>query len=371
MKNLFAWLFFLAVWLPNFAMGQQQLAGCMDPLASNYNSAATISDGSCTYSGTQYQPFGRVVLPPVLEEISGACFWDGKLWVINDGGNEAALYAVDTTAGKILNTILLQNIANNDWEALAQNDTAFFIADVGNNAAGNRTNLVIYILPKQFIDGGQMQALDGESLEKIQYSYSDQTDFSPQGGNNTRFDCESVIFFRDSLHLFTKNWVGNYAVHYRLPARNGTHTAERIDSIFTGNQLLTDATVAAFDKIVFTSYSRGGQCALLMAFGFGGNENWLQAANKRWVGLPNSPAIGQLEAICFRDAVNGWIGSERLSVAVINVSQRIYRVSTLDFIAPFYKAQQNTFAEPGMLRYNTELEVYEAFDGAAWKPLHN
>ncbi|MFM9074228.1 MAG: hypothetical protein ACKORJ_01450 [Bacteroidota bacterium] len=33
-----------------------QVKGCNDPLASNYNSAATVNDGSCTYTDTNITP---------------------------------------------------------------------------------------------------------------------------------------------------------------------------------------------------------------------------------------------------------------------------------------------------------------------------
>ena len=353
------------------AQAQQAKPGCMDPSASNYDPDATISNGSCIYSSVSYTPGNRIILPNTLQEISGAAYWQGKIWALNDGGNPAALYALDTATGAVTATVNFTGITNVDWEALAQNDTAFFIGDVGNNAAGNRTNLRVYIVPKLLITGDALQSIDVSSLGMLQFAYEDQEDFTSQGGNSTRFDCESMIFFRDSLHLFTKNWVGNYAVHYVLPAVAGTADAVRLDSFYTGGQLLTDAAVAAHDEIVFTSYSKAGQCQLLMLYGFGENKAFVTDANKRWIRLPSSLNIGQLEAVCFLNPVRGWLGSERLSVSLITVSQRMYDLNTLDFILPFYRNQPNRFAEAGMLRYNTDLQVYEAFDGNDWRPLHN
>ncbi len=33
-----------------------QAPGCKDPMANNYNAAATVNDGSCTYDVTSYTP---------------------------------------------------------------------------------------------------------------------------------------------------------------------------------------------------------------------------------------------------------------------------------------------------------------------------
>src|SRR4051812_554260 len=45
-------LFFFVQTFPAFS----QVQGCKDPAANNYNSSATVSDGSCTYNPTFYTP---------------------------------------------------------------------------------------------------------------------------------------------------------------------------------------------------------------------------------------------------------------------------------------------------------------------------
>ncbi len=342
--------------------------GCTDPAARNYDTAALLQDGSCTYSREKYTPFQKKNLPDALVEISGAAYWDGKIWAINDGGNPAILYGIDTSNGSILTTVHLQGMDNNDWEALAQNDTAFFIADVGNNASGNRDDLNFIIVPKKLIESSAEQWIDGNQLPTISFSYEDQTDFTPQPPNRTIFDCESVIFFRDSLHLFTKNWVGSHAVHYVLPAISGTYTAHRLDSIATENFMLTDATVMADDIVAFTAYSRNGQCALWLVYGLENNAEWLSLANKRPIILPGAISTGQIEAICFATGFQGWLGSEKLAAGMANVSQRLCSIQIGSFLQPFYAQQKIHQLSKGQIRYNANQAIFEVYTGEIWLP---
>lgn len=60
-----------------------QISGCTDPEANNYNSSATINDGSCTYNVTIYNPPVKFLLSDEIEESSGLAYLNGKLWTIN------------------------------------------------------------------------------------------------------------------------------------------------------------------------------------------------------------------------------------------------------------------------------------------------
>jgi hypothetical protein len=58
--------------------------GCTDPLANNYNPAATQNDGSCTYQNANISPIRSNTLPALLDETSGLIFWNDKIWTHND-----------------------------------------------------------------------------------------------------------------------------------------------------------------------------------------------------------------------------------------------------------------------------------------------
>ncbi|MEO9005251.1 MAG: hypothetical protein ABI288_10960, partial [Ginsengibacter sp.] len=86
-----------------------QIHGCMDPLSSNYNPAATVSDGSCIYPDgiVALKNLRKATLPDTVHEISGMICFDGKLYGHNDSGGEPAIYEMDTTRGVITKTITL------------------------------------------------------------------------------------------------------------------------------------------------------------------------------------------------------------------------------------------------------------------------
>ena len=209
-------LSFIMCFILGFPLNGQE--GCTDPQAINFDGMAIDNDGSCIYGATQFQMEQRATLPDLLEESSGAAFIDGQLWTHNDGGNPNEIYRIDTLTGEILQTVLVGNLENEDWEDMAQNDTHLFIGDFGNNL-GNRMDLGIGRIDRN--DLGNLIV----SAEFINFSFSDQTDFTERLNDND-YDCEAFFYYQDSLHLFTKNWVDEQTRHYTLPATPGTHVAQ-------------------------------------------------------------------------------------------------------------------------------------------------
>ncbi|MBN1599396.1 MAG: hypothetical protein JW894_13970 [Bacteroidales bacterium] len=189
-------------------------------------------------------------LPGQLAEASGIIFFNEKLWSINDSGNEPEVISFDTANGNIDNILLLTNATNTDWEDIAQDKNRIFIGDFGNNA-GDRTDLVIYIIDKSEITNQEYQEI---TATNIRFSYEDQTDFTP-GQHTTEFDCEAMIHFNGSLYLFTKNWLTGSSVVYTLPDTPGEFVATRIDE-FDSQGLVTGVDIDLSDnKMAFCGYS--------------------------------------------------------------------------------------------------------------------
>ncbi len=114
------------------------------------------SPPACTVWGAPEQT--GVVTEPTLNEISGvvpSVQNPGVLWVIEDHGNEAAVYALDAT-GALLATLVLDGTDNVDMEDLdlapCPEGTCLVIADTGNNAH-NRTDLALVVAPEPLLDG--------------------------------------------------------------------------------------------------------------------------------------------------------------------------------------------------------------------------
>lgn len=279
----------------------QEVAGCMDPLAINYNASANINDGSCSYPSTSATLTRKGVLSNELKEISGMVHVNGKLLALNDGGNSNRIYEIDTLTGSVEKTITLEGITNKDWEDLTSDGTYIYIGDFGNNAHGNRTDLKFYRVPLQSINA--ISQPDGtvaqEDIDIIYFSYEDQADFSSQSGNHTAFDCESVLYDNGKLHFFTKNWIGNTTGHYAVPAVPGNYIAERLESFDTEGVLITGATKTNDNIVMLLGYKIGGSypCTLWMISGFSEMDQLFTTGNKRKIDLGSAISIGQVESI--------------------------------------------------------------------------
>jgi hypothetical protein len=349
---------------PALSIGQE---GCTDPQASNFDTLAVQNNGSCLYDPVNYVPYQIVNLPATLEEISGMIYWNGLFWGHNDSGNRPWLYAFDTLSGQVVKVVGLTGASNFDWEDMAQDDDHIYIGDFGNNANGNRTNLGVYKVSKALL----LQQADSlfipqNQYEFIQFSYPDQDDFTSTGGNNTRFDCETMFFHRSRLHLVTKNWVGNFSVHYSIPTSAGVYVAEKHDSLFTGGFLITGGDVGAEDEILLTAYNRSGACQFFLIYGFDSTILFFDRGNKRRINLPSALSIGQLEAVCFINGVRGAIGCERFRISAVDIPQNFRRFTSYQWIEDHYQQNAVSYAEKGMMRFNNETDSFEFFNGENW-----
>jgi hypothetical protein len=159
-------------------------------------------------------------LPDLLAENSGMTEIGSLFWLINDSGNEPALYGYDKDSNKVTATIMVDGAVNTDWEEITQNEEYVFIGDFGNNA-GARKDLRIYRISKTDLEAATGHvALSGV----IQFTYADQTDFT-EAVENTPYDCEAFIATPDSIYLFTKDWVTFHTRVYALSAQPGTQVA--------------------------------------------------------------------------------------------------------------------------------------------------
>ncbi len=165
----------------------------------------------------QYQTDSIISLKPPLTESSGLLFLNGTFITHGDSGNPPALFEIDTLTGLPNRTVYISNATNIDWEDLAADDDYIYIGDFGNNQ-GTRQNLRIYKVSQ-----ADYWASDTVSAETINFSYADQTSFTP-APFQTNYDCEAMISLGDSLYVFTKQWgfVGTRA--YALPKTPGTYS---------------------------------------------------------------------------------------------------------------------------------------------------
>ena len=292
-------------------------AGCTDAQASNYNASAIINDGSCIYPSTTISLADKTALStPTLDETSGIVFTNGAIWTHNDSGNSNDIYRIDSTSSTVLQTVNISNATNVDWEDIAADSNYIYVGDIGNNN-GNRTNLKIYRIAKVALTANATSVI----ADVINFSYSDQTVFTSLHNNNN-FDCESLIFYNDSLHLFSKDWVDKQTRHYVLPAIPGTYVAQMKETLNAGF-LVTGAGIQQNGVVAFVGYDNAGVAPIYIYMLYNYKNGLFFNGNKRRFNASNALTYGQTEGIDFRNGVYGYISNERFTQSIFNVAPHL------------------------------------------------
>jgi hypothetical protein len=321
-------LFTIVLLLPLLTNAQ---SGCTDPQASNYNASATINDGSCVYPAVSVTPYNINVLNDTVAETSGLVWYNGLLWTHNDNADQR-LYALDTTSGQIAQRKTIINAANIDWEEIAQDDDYFYVGDFGNNVAGNRTDLRIFRISKNTLGSGNL------TVDTIRFAYSDQTDFSNTGPNNTDFDCEAFIATDDSLYLFTKQWVSRKTSVYvlpKLPSPNVYAASKRATHDVQG--LVTGATFLKGKKtIVLCGYQANlanPNPFVYLLYDFSGNNFF--SGNKRKVEVVQP--LSQTEGIATVDGRSFFLTNEAVVNSAFTIPARLQKIDLTALLGNYYQ----------------------------------
>ncbi|QBN18120.1 T9SS C-terminal target domain-containing protein [Flavobacterium nackdongense] len=314
---------FVFVFILIHTISYSQIQGCTDSLAKNYNSQATINDGSCLYDSIKIKPITTVQLSDSLVETSGLIAFDNLFWTHNDD-TDTAIYGLNSN-GKIQKKVHLENIKNNDWESISQDNSYLYIGDFGNNSRGNRTDLhILRIEKKSFLAHKPV-------IDTLSFSYSNQIDFSPKKGNTTDFDCEAFVVTQDSIYLFTKQWTQNETSIYALPKSAGKHIAQLKETINVKG-LVTDASLlSSRNAIVLCGYTRNGKPFLYLLYDY--QNNHFSSGNKRRIdlGLP----FHQIEAIATFDEKTFYITNESfIKKPIINNRQQWHSLDLSPFLTP-------------------------------------
>ncbi|EJL65372.1 hypothetical protein [Flavobacterium sp. CF136] len=290
-----------------------QISGCTDSLSKNHNPNATKNDGSCLYSVYKIKPQHSIRLSDSIKETSGLIAFDHLLWTHNDD-HDKTIYGLDSL-GKIRKKIILNKVANHDWEEISQDSTHLYIGDFGNNYRGNRTDLqILRIKKKSFLE-------ENSIIDTISFSYPNQTDFKPQKGNTTNFDCEAFIVSKDSIYLFSKEWSSSKTSIYVLPNQPGKYIA-KLKEILNTEGLVTGAVYLESKKlIVLCGYSKKGKSFLYLLYDF--KDYDFLSGNKRKINL--KLPFHQIEGIATKDGLHYYLTNESLiRKPILNVPQQIH-----------------------------------------------
>ena len=318
-KTILLTLFIFIVYQAN-----AQVAGCTDPLSRNFNPNATVNDGSCTYTSASVSPVSTVVLPEAVVETSGLLLWDASLYTHNDN-TDTNLYSINSLTGALENTLAITGTSNQDWEDIDQDANYVYIAETGNNASGNRSNLRILRVDKAGLLAGN------PNVNSINFTYSNQTDFTATANNHTDFDCEAIIVGTDSIYLFTKQWVSHKTSVYSLPKTPGTYVAQLHETYNVGG-LITGATYVQDKKLVaLCGYSTTLQPFIYLLYDFTGNNFF--SGNKRKLSL--SLGFHQIEGIATNNGVDYYLSNEHFQQFVVNTPQKLHAVNLGDYLGAY------------------------------------
>ncbi len=306
------------------SMGNAQSHGCTDLLALNYHAGAAQNDGSCIYPDASISVLSSWLLPPSMVETSGLIVWNHKIWTHNDR-QDLKLYAFDTLDVFNYETFELTGTINIDWEEIAQDEHYVYVGDFGNNYNGNRTNLQILLVEKTSL-------LSREPLiDTIQFSYALQDDLSGSGLNNTDYDCEAFVVGKDSLYLFTKEWVSKKTSVYVLPKEPGNYVARHLDT-YDVQGLITGATYLEHERLlVLSGYNMVVQPFLYLFYDFQGRDFFGGNKRKLRVNLP----LHQVEAITTKDGLFYYMTNEALLTAFVTVSQKLHTLDLTEYLGHY------------------------------------
>lgn len=321
-------LFFFLFQIPTFS----QVSGCNDSPASNYQSGATVNNGSCLYPFTMALPAYKYNPGTVLSQIGGSVVWNDTLWALNDH-NGPYIYALDTATSAspvVKRTIQIAGASVIDWEEIAQDANYIYIGDIGNNVDGNRTDLKIYKISKSDI-----QHSDIVTPQIINFSYADQVIISGNTINNTDYDCETFFIVNGKIYLFTKQWKSLGTSVYEIPSTTpGTYSATKIatyptSGVLSGGDILTDNRTIALVGYT-TTYER----FVYLLYDFTGVDFF--GGNVRKISLYNTY---KTEAVSFKDLNTLYLGSEfiKMPTPFPDIIQRIEMLDITLVMQSYYQ----------------------------------
>jgi hypothetical protein len=228
---------------------------------------------------------------PQIKEASGMAssrIYPTVLWVINDGGNDAMLYAVGTD-GADLGTFRVDGANNYDWEALASfqlQDTAYLlIADVGDNWEQRETGSLYVVEEPSITKTGLSDDTPVSIAWHIRFTYED----GPR-------DCEAVAVDAAQQRVLLLGKRSLPPVLYELPLQpvddNAIAVAQRVTTVPHFNwPTAMDLPPDGLSALVLTYNS-------VYLFSRKPDEDWSNAFNKQPQRL-HFTQLNQQEAACF------------------------------------------------------------------------
>lgn len=243
-----------------------------------------------------------------LEEISGVQYYAERFFGMNDSGGKPEIYSFSIDNPNAVRTIKVSNATNIDWEDIAMSDKSIFVGDFGNNI-GNRKDQKIYAINKKNINPD----LENQTVEAkaIEFFFPEQKVYGYQPYQHD-FDVESMVYFNNEIHLFTKEWKSQKTHHYTLDLVKGTQPAWLVEEFDLGF-LATGADVIKLDdeksRLAIVGYNKKGEVFLMLTDFYNKSKEWFN--NEKLIRkIGDSDELGQVEGITFINPKEFYISAE-------------------------------------------------------------
>lgn len=245
---------------------------------------------SCSSSDKKSPLVVKTELSKELKEISGITADGSDIWAITDKPH-ATVYKLDRS-GNLKEQIDITNVEATDVEAVAADAGFIYIGDVGDNT-GDRFERRIIKVAKANIKQGKQAKITGEI---INFTFANAEQAEKKKQNN--FDCESMVCYKDSLYVFTKDREDKETRLFVLPKKPGNYTARFINS-FNSKGLITDAAInPANNELALLGYHKGHRFPFIILFNNFHDNDFFSGSNKK-INLADKPWDWQLEAITY------------------------------------------------------------------------
>ena len=247
---------------------------------------------SCSATDKKSPLVVKTVLPKELKEISGISANGADIWAITDKP-QAKIYRLDQS-GNLKQQIEITNAEATDVEAVTSDAKFMYVGDLGDNT-GDRVERKIIKVSKGDIKPGREAKVTGETIE---FTFADAVQTEKKKQNN--YDCESLLSYKDSLYVFTKDREDKETRLFVLPKTPGKYIARFIDS-FNSKGLITDAAInPGNNEVALIGYHKGHRFPFILLFNkFNGNDFFSGSHEK--INLANEPWDWQLEGITYGD----------------------------------------------------------------------
>jgi hypothetical protein len=282
---------------------------------------------SCTHTGYQIIDADIIRSGTIYDrnigEVSGIAvsfIHEDVVWVINDSGNSASVYALNPK-GEGMGTLSIQGVSNNDWEDLAsfeyKGKPYILIADVGDNFTKREAYFLHLIEEPDIKKTSDLFSLSIKPSWSITYTYED----GPR-------DCESVAVDMVNKKILLLSKRDKPPVLYELPLKKQKNAVARkcaeIKPLPRTRQDNTDFSKYSNQPTAMDISSDGLSAVVLTydsAFYFSKRKSadWATVFS----GSPKEiryPPLRQAESVCFnRDGSSIFITSEQVPAPLFKI----------------------------------------------------